>query len=131
MLDQKEISRRQRSKQLWLQVGEKNTKYFHVSCNKRKRNNHIQKLKNADGDWVDWSSGLQELIKEYFQQLFTENQTQGDVVLNCISKTVSEQQNMELLSAVTEKEVKDAVFHMHPDKAQGPDGMTPSFFQKN
>lgn len=131
MLDHKEIFWRQRSKQLWLQVGEKNTKYFHTSCNKRKRNNHIQKLKNEDGDWVDWSSGLQDLIKEYFQRLFTEEQTQGDVILNCITKTVSEQQNTELLSVVTEEEVKNVVFHMHPDKAPGPDGMTPTFFQKN
>ncbi|XP_074368854.1 uncharacterized protein LOC141708914 [Apium graveolens] len=53
VLDQKEIFWRQRSKQLWLQAGEKNTKYFHASCKKRKRNNHIQKLKNADGAWVD------------------------------------------------------------------------------
>ncbi|XP_074325825.1 uncharacterized protein LOC141663875 [Apium graveolens] len=96
VLDQKEIFWRQRSKQFWLQVGEKNIKYFHASCNKRKRNNHIQKLKNEDGDWVEW-----------------------------------EQQNRELLSAVTEKEVKNAVFNMHPDKASGPDGMTPAFFQKN
>lgn len=103
MLDQKEIFWRQRSKQLWLQVGEKNTKYFHASCNKRKRNNHIQKLKNEDGEWVDLNSGLQELIKEYFQQLFTEEQAQGEFFVNCISRSVSEQQNRELLGVVTEK----------------------------
>lgn len=27
-------------------------------------------------------------------------------------------------------EVKEALFQMHPDKALGPDGMTPTFFQK-
>ncbi|XP_074352348.1 uncharacterized protein LOC141691513 [Apium graveolens] len=93
VLDQKKIFRRQRSKQLWLQVGEKNTKYFNASYKKKKHNNHIQKFKNADGAW--------------------------------------QQQNSELLSIVTDKEVKNDVFHMHPDKMSGPDGMTPAFFQKN
>lgn len=72
VLDQKEIFWGQRSKQLWLQAGEKNTKYFHASCSKRKRNNLIQNLKNAEGDWIDWRGGLRDLIKDYFQQLFTE-----------------------------------------------------------
>lgn len=35
------------------------------------------------------------------------------------------------MKEITEKEVKAAVFHMHPDKAPGPDGMTPVFFQKH
>lgn len=35
-----------------------------------------------------------------------------------------------LLSAVEEHEVKDALFHMHPEKSPGPDGMTPGFYQK-
>ncbi|XP_074374476.1 uncharacterized protein LOC141714880 [Apium graveolens] len=41
------------------------------------------------------------------------------------------EQNRDLLIDVTSQEVKEAVFHMHPDKAPGPDGMTPAFFQKN
>lgn len=74
---------------------------------------------------------MQELVTEYFQQLYTANQTQGEVVLNCITRTISEEQNNTLLEAVSDKEVKEAVFHMHPDKAPGPDGMTPAFFQRN
>lgn len=88
-------------------------------------------MRNDDGEWFNWHSGLQNLIKEYFQRLFTADQTQGDVVLNCITQTVLEQQNRLLLEAVSDEEVKDTVFHMHPDKAPGPDGMTLAFFQKN
>lgn len=131
VLDQKEFFWRQRSKQLWLQVGEKKTRYFHLACNTRKRNNHIQRLRNGVSEWVDWNGGLQELVKEYFQQLFTEEYTHEEGVLNGIVNSVSEQQNRELLRTVTVQEVKEAVFHMYLDKAPGPDGMTPTFFQKN
>ncbi|KAL8119408.1 hypothetical protein AgCh_016796 [Apium graveolens] len=131
ILDQKEIFWRQRSKQLWLQAGDKNTKYFHASCSKRKRNNHIQRLKSEEGEWTDWNGGLAEMIRNYFQQLFTEGNTHTEEVLRCIPKLVSDQHNSDLLSPISDEEVKDALFHMHPDKAPGPDGMTPAFFQKN
>lgn len=44
-------------------------------------------------------------------------------------KKLSEQQNYELLSPISENEVKEAVFAMHPDKLPGPDGLNPAFFQ--
>ncbi|XP_074352649.1 uncharacterized protein LOC141691771 [Apium graveolens] len=91
ILDQKEIFWRQRSKKLWLQVGDKNTKYFHASCNRRKCNIYIQRLKSEEGEWVDWSGGLDEMIKHYFQRLFTKEFTQTGEILNCIPKSVSEQ----------------------------------------
>lgn len=84
ILDQKKIFWRQRSKQLWLQTGDKNTKYFHASCNKRKCNNHIQRLKSAKGEWIDWNGRLEEIIRNYFHYLFTKENTQIEEVLSCI-----------------------------------------------
>lgn len=131
ILDQKEIFWRQHSKQFWLQAGEKNTKYFHASCNGRKRINHIQRLTNDDGEWVDWDGGLQDLIKNYYQQLFYAGASQGEEVIACVSTTITKDHNRLLLEPVNEIEVRQGVFNMHPNKAQRPDGMTPAFFQKN
>lgn len=128
ILNQKEIFWRQRSKQLWLQAGEKNTKYFHASCNRRKRNNYIQRSKNDAGEWVEWDSGIPVMIKEYFQKLFAKDHCQEEAVLDCVLKHISDQQNGVLLQTVTPDEIKEAAFHMHPDKAPGPDDMTPAFF---
>lgn len=116
---------------MWLQAGEKNTKYFHASCNRRRRVNHIQRLKNDNGEWISWDGGLQELIKDYYQQLFTEGLNQGDEAVNCVSTNITAVHNNILLEPVTDDEVKQAIFSMHPDKAPGPDGMTPAFFQKH
>lgn len=35
-----------------------------------------------------------------------------------------------MLGAIEEKEVKQALFHMHPDKSPGPDELSPGFYQK-
>lgn len=105
ILDQKEIFWRQCSKQLWLQAGEKNTKYFHASCNSSRRTNMIQRLKDYEGHCFDWENGLHELIKRYYQQLFTATSTHEEFVLDCIPRTVIEEQNDQLLSPVTDGEV--------------------------
>lgn len=131
VLDQREIFWRQRSKQLWLQAGEKNTKYFHASCNIRRRTNHIQRLQNENGEWVDWNGGLHDLIRDYYQHLFTQGSCQSREVLECVPRTITDVHNNILLEPVSDSEVKQAIFSMHPDKAPGPDGMTPAFYQKH
>ncbi|XP_060969966.1 uncharacterized protein LOC115713752 [Cannabis sativa] len=53
VLTQKEVFWRQRSKQLWLQKGDKNSKFFHATPSSRRRMNAIDKLQCEDGRWVD------------------------------------------------------------------------------
>lgn len=45
--------------------------------------------------------------------------------------TITTYQNEVLLRDIAEEEVKTAIFQMNPDKAPGPDGMTPAFYQKH
>ncbi|XP_074336620.1 uncharacterized protein LOC141673779 [Apium graveolens] len=114
-----------------LKSGDKNMKYFHASSSSRRRRNHIHRLRTDQGDWRTWEDGLSELIKDYFQQLFSTDHMQGEEVIECVTRSISAEQNRVLVKDITEEEVKQAVFHMHPDKAPGPDGMTPAFFQKH
>ncbi|KAL8133749.1 hypothetical protein AgCh_008986 [Apium graveolens] len=55
---------------------------------------------------------------------------QWDEILMHIQPSITTELNEELLGPVNEEEVKHALFQMNPDKAPGPDGMTPGFFQK-
>lgn len=131
ILEQREIFWRQRSKQLWLHSGDKNSKYFHVSASARRRTNQINRLRNNDGVWTDWEGGLAEVITAHFNQLFTATQSNWSEVVEYVERSVTEAQNVELLKQVYEAEVKEALFQMNPDKAPGPDGMTPAFYQKH
>lgn len=106
-----------------MQAGDKNTKYFHAACNTRKRTNRIDKLKNDSGHWIDWKSGLQNLITGYYNELFTSSASKCEEVISCIPQTISQMQNLELGKEVSKDEVKFALFQMHPDKAPCPDGM--------
>ena len=51
-------------------------------------------------------------------------------ILDGISHSITDQINNNLTKPVEEKEVKKALFSIHPNKAPGPDGMSPLFFQK-
>lgn len=52
-------------------------------------------------------------------------------VVDCVPRTISEEQNDLLLQEVSSEEVKQALFQMHLDKSLGPDGMTHAFYQKH
>ncbi|XP_074342605.1 uncharacterized protein LOC141680216 [Apium graveolens] len=58
------------------------------------------------------------------------SQTEWEEVTNCMENKLNADHNVMLLKPVEEFEVKEALFHMHPDKSPGPDGITPGFYQK-
>lgn len=116
---QQEIFWRQRSKQLWLREGDHNSRYFHASMKNRRTFNQIRSLRNENGQEVQWSSGLEDVITGYFSKLFTASATHWTEIVQCIDNKVTEPQNAMLLSPVEAKEVKEALFHMHRTKVQG------------
>ncbi|KAL8133670.1 hypothetical protein AgCh_008927 [Apium graveolens] len=127
---EQEIFWRQRCKQLWLKEGDCNSKYFHTATKTRRKMNKISTLLNEDGESVGWGTGLEETMVNYFSNLFSASNTEWAEVINCVSKRVNEDQNLIMLEPVQSKEVKSALFSMHPDKSPGPDGMSPGFYQK-
>ncbi|KAM6544160.1 hypothetical protein CsatB_008607 [Cannabis sativa] len=131
VLAQREIFWKQRSKQFWLNSGDKNSKYFHSVASSRRRNNTISQLQDNTGTWVNWESGLESVITGYFCELFQSSHINTGTVLDGVRPSVSRDQNNELLLPISEDEVRSALFQMHPDKSPGPDGMTPAFYQKH
>lgn len=47
-----------------------------------------------------------------------------------VDRVVTEEQNLGLIAEISFEEFRTAVKHMHPDKASGPDGLNPAFFQQ-
>ena len=80
---------------------------------------------------VEDEEGLVAAATSYFRQIF-ESSNPEDIAdaLAEVSTTITGAVNENLTAPVTEWEVKLALFAMHPEKAQGPDGMTALFYQK-
>lgn len=112
-----------------LAEGDQNSKYFHAATKNRRTTNKIIFLKDRNGCKLEWGSGLENHITDYFNSLFKATYTSWDRVVDCHNSIVTAQNAM-LLEDVEEKEIKAAFFHMHPDKSPGPDGMSPGFYLK-
>ena len=89
----------------------KNTKYFHAIVEGRRRRNTISALQKSGGAWC--KSG--EEIEGYFKSLFTfSNPQHFDIVLEGVPQVITRQMNQRLVRPVSEKEVRKAIFSLHP-----------------
>lgn len=113
---------------MWLREGDQNSKFFHAATKNRRKMNQINSLHESQGNKVEWGSGMEQIVEDYFKNMFTIMNTYWDQVIDCITRKVNTRQNEAILAEVQEKEVKSALFNMHPDKSPGPDGMTPGFY---
>lgn len=61
VLEQEEMIWFQKSREKWIVMGERNTKFFHTSTVIRRRRNQIEMLKDDDGRWISNSQDLEKL----------------------------------------------------------------------
>lgn len=126
---------RQRSRQLWLHLGDKNTGFFHASTKKRKAINKFTSIETEDGITVFNEEEITLTIHDYFANLFTPNpscfQHMQDVITEAITPRVTEEQNEKLAATPSPHEIKEALFSIDAEKAPGPDGFSACFFQTN
>ncbi|XP_031099874.1 uncharacterized protein LOC116004082 [Ipomoea triloba] len=96
----------------------------------RRKKNMLFRLKNDSSLWVE-NEGLFSLVLNYFEDIFTSNNSSPptDYFFESVTPRVSQSQNENLLRPFEAEEVKAALFSMFPDKAPGPDGMNPGFYQ--
>ncbi|XP_074337672.1 uncharacterized protein LOC141674870 [Apium graveolens] len=87
--------------------GDDNTKFFHASASSRKKTNRIPFLESDSGEQV---ANMDEFSEED----------------GCVSDT----HNQLLVAELSFQEFTKVVKQMHPDKASGPDGLNPAFFQQ-
>ncbi|XP_031131672.1 uncharacterized protein LOC116033057 [Ipomoea triloba] len=127
LLAQEEIFWRQRSKQLWLKEGDLNTKYFHRFASTRRKFNQLLRIQDHAGTWVDGAEMNEEVLR-YYTDIFKAGMCDANL-FNTVQSRVTTECNVRLLRPIEHDEVKAALFSMAPDKAPGPDGMTPSFYQ--
>lgn len=126
---------KQKSRQLWLQLGDRNTSFFHASTRKRFAINKFSALENEEGIAVYEEDQIEKVITDYFRNMFTSRSGMNDqkraIVMGALVPVISTDDNQLLIKDPSACEVKEALFAIHPDKAPGPDGFSANFFQSN
>lgn len=125
---------KQKSKLHWLQVGDKNNKYFHKSALVRAAANTMREIQCADGRVCTSQEEIKEEATNFFESLLTDQPEglEGTSVLDLqalINFKSSIADQVKLKREVTETEIQKVLFSMPRNKALGPDGFTIEFFQ--
>ncbi|XP_058201480.1 uncharacterized protein LOC131316197 [Rhododendron vialii] len=120
----------QRSRVKWLQMGDKNSRFFHLTTIQRRQRNQIVRLKDNDGVWHSENKEIAGIIKNHFQSLYDTPPARdfGDL-LSLIEPIITPEMNACLVKEVSLDEVGAAVFAMGPLKAPGSDGFPGLFYQ--
>lgn len=73
-----------RKKQFWLKDGDINTCFFHASASTRKQVNKTNRIKDDNGIWHEEQDKICEVVMEYLQYLFSDNNIITNDVLDDI-----------------------------------------------
>jgi len=125
-----EISWRLKSRALWIEAGDQNTKYFHAYANHRKNTNSIWSLLDEEGQTVTSQQDLELTAFTHFKQFYSRTpsdlQTQVEVS-QYLPRYFSEEEAGSLEIPVTIAEIKGVLSDMATDKSPGPDGWPVEF----
>ncbi|KAF7151544.1 hypothetical protein RHSIM_Rhsim02G0152800 [Rhododendron simsii] len=88
----------QRSRIKWLQMGDKNSRFFHLSTIQWRQRNQIMWLKDKGGNWKSEPKEIAEIIKLHFQDLYEGPPVRDFMdVISLIDPLISPQCNARLM----------------------------------
>ncbi|KAL2923400.1 LINE-1 retrotransposable element ORF2 protein [Bienertia sinuspersici] len=123
---------RQKAKIQWIKEGDENTTLFHNSIKRRRVQNNIYAIKDKHGIFQDTPAGVQEAFLDHYMDLLGKRMegrlsVQADIVES--GPVLTELQQTALIQPLTDREIKQALFSIHGDKAPGPDGFGTHFLR--
>jgi hypothetical protein len=105
--------------------GDSNTKYFHLIENKQYRKTHIFQLEDGN-QIIKGDDQLKEYITKYYHGLFGPSDCDDFYLIESQydgMPQVFSEENGKFTTKFSEKEVKDAIFHMKHNKVLEPDNL--------
>ena len=111
-----EVSRRQKSKELWLKEGDKNTGFFHIMANAHRRRNILLNIRDKEG------------LVDAFQNLLSAPNSWRPPLPDLLFNVIGDVQVAKLEEMFTEEEILAAISWLSGDKAPGKDGFPLAFW---
>ena len=93
----------------------------------------INELKNNNDQIITEQDNIKKLAFQHFNQLYSDiveadPLSQADL-LSGIHSSIFEEENKELGKPISENEIIEAIWTLHPDKSLGPNGFTINFYR--
>jgi hypothetical protein len=132
LLDDKEVEWHLKSRAIWLDKGDENTKKNHAFAKGRKAINTIWKLQGQGDSPATSFEDLAHLGITHFKTLFKVDPRENitDIIKSVLyfPKFVDEDGNRDLFVEFTEGELKETIHSFQKDKIPGPDEWTIEFY---
>lgn len=124
----------QKSRCNLLEMGDRNTSYFHSTTIVKRRKSRITALKIGNDDWCSDQDQLKQMIHGYFRNLYQDvgivNEA-DDIMQFPRGSVLNEDQLLSLIQPITDEEVRKVIFSMDTFKSPGSDGFPAKFYQAN
>lgn len=126
---QEELLWHQKSCDDWIQLGDRNTSFFH-SKTVAKRRRSILTIQDDTGAWLSDSATLQTMATNFFRNLYTKDDAPlPPFPLSGHFPELTPEKMNQLSSPMTNDELHGTLFDMRPLKEVGPDGLPALFYQ--
>lgn len=124
----------QKSRIQWLGLGDRNTNFFHKTCQSRYARNAIRRLVTSDGlvltDPGEIKAAAVSYYEEFMQgQSFDTVEASQEELEDILDFRCSQADAATLIAPVQDEEVRAALFSMPINKAPGPDGYPMEFYK--
>lgn len=125
-----ELFWKEKAKSKWLQEGDSNTHFFHLTTIIHRKQNRIVCILDNDHNWIHDRHLIGIEFVTYFSNLFAIDLPLCPQDLqNLIQPHITNTQNQQLLAIPDLKEIKQALFSMGNYKSPGPDGFIVTFYK--
>ncbi|GLT28935.1 hypothetical protein SLA2020_038370 [Shorea laevis] len=124
----REVAWKQKSKLDWVQQGDVNSKLFHRIASGNRARKLIRGI-YKNGSWMEEPSGVRQEVREYFKNIFQEDQWDRPKLDGLQFKQLDDEDRIWLERDISAEEVKQAVWECGGDKSPGPDGFNFHFIR--
>jgi hypothetical protein len=131
VLSRQEAFWQEKARLNWQLEGDKNTKYFHMKANLRRKRNRIDSIRDPQGNVQHEEEKIEQVFLEHFQNLFTcQNTYNIHDTVKVVKGKITPDMHKDLSEEFTRAEVYQAIKDMKALAAPGPDGL-PALFYHN
>lgn len=129
LLDSKETLWKQKSRDKYIQEGDRNTKFFHTITLCHRQRNYIKWLKKENGECMNDRAAIAMTLVSFFEDHPSNNSKTIPLPQGLIKPIIKDQGNILLIKIPTLEEIKDLVFSIGALKALELDGFLSIFYK--